>query len=360
MSSGLFHDRSQGTSKETPAQAGGMRPLFIAVDGGAREALAPVAAHCGCALEDTAADAAEGDRWWAECYASRRPDLLVAGTSDSVRGRRVESAARRAARHARVPVSAIEDFPGNYYEVPGGEPSLVLVESAAARALCLSRFGDRTPRVEVAIPARYDPYRAQLIDARRRTGERWTAQTHGASVLWAGQPETADSVHTLEALLPVLREHAVELLFKAHPRDPGYAEGAYGRLLDASGVAVSDVTSLTVEAALARAPRLIATQFSSIAIEAGFFGVPSLWVLLAGAGGASLRRKKGYAVPPLCLARGAAYVADTLSVAPVFAQALGDLSYRANLMRCFDDYYSVHELGAAQTMGLLVEAAEPK
>ena len=105
---------------------------------------------------------------------------------------------------------------------------------------------------------------------------------------------------------------------------------------------------------------MIVTQFSTIAIEGGFFGVPSLWVLLPEAGGASLRRKKGYAVPPLCLARGAAHAADTSSLAPVFAQALGDVAYRANLMRCFDDYYRVHELGAAQAASLLREAAESK
>lgn len=336
-----------------------MTTVFVAVDGGAREALAPVAAHCGSALEDTAGAAAETDDWWAERFTARPPDLLVAGTSDSARGRRVESAARRAAHDARIPAAAIEDFPGNYYDVPGGEAALVLVESAAARTSVLQRLGHRAPRVEVATPARYDRYRTALAEARHVTARSWSAQSR-ASVLWAGQPETGDGVRTLEALLPVLRDHGAALIFKAHPRDPGYAAGMYRPLLDASHIPVSDLTDASVEAAFALAPRLTVTQFSSIAIEGGFFGVPSLWVLLPEAGGVRLREKKGYPVPPLCIAGGAAHATGAHALAAVFEQAFTDIAYRENLMRCFDDYYRVRESGAELTARLLAEVAETK
>lgn len=333
-----------------------MNVLFVAVDGGAREALAPVAARCASGLADTAKQAAETDACWRQVIVSERPSLLVVGTSDSTRGRLVESAARRAARGAGISIVAIEDFPGNYYEIAGGEASMVLVESTRAQSLCLEKLGNRSPRVEVVVPARYDPYRKRLAELRSRTVESWASQTT-TRVLWAGQPETDDAVHTLEALLPILHEHAVDLLFKAHPRDAGYTTGTYRALLDASGIAATDVTNLSVEDALALAPRLIVTQFSSIATEAGFFGVPSLWVLLPHAGAARLRQKKGYAVPPLCLARGAAYAGDQDTLAGAFAQALADIDYRENLMRCFDDYYRVDQLGAPAVESLLFTAA---
>ena len=337
-----------------------MNALFVAVDGGAREALAPVAAQCGSALADCAAHEAESDAYWTQTIVSERPVLLVVGTSDSARGRIVEGAARTAAKRAGLPVVAIEDFPGNYYDVAGGEASLVLVESPAARALCIQKFGVRAPRVEVAIAARYDPYRARLAELRARTAQCWAAPARKTTVLWAGQPETDDALHTLRVLLPVLREHVVELLFKAHPRDAGYTAGAYRSLLEASGVAVSDLTSASVEDALSKAPWLIVTQFSSIAIEGGFFGVPSLWVLLPEAGGARLEEKKGYRMPPLCAAQGAAYAADTHALAEAFERTVCDLDFRKNLMRCFDDYFAVSQCGMAHLMKLLQQTANLK
>ena len=316
-----------------------MQTLFVAVDGGPREALAPVAEHFGVTLADVSCDAAGSDAHWAARLGPAR--VLIVGTSDSARGRLVETAARRAARRAGLPIAAIEDFPGNYWHADGGEADLVLAESAAAGDICLRKLGAQAPAVAIVPPARYDGYRRRLTDLRRETASRWTADPPGRyRVLWAGQPETDDCMRTLRALIPALKALDAEFLFKAHPRDSGYTSGEYGRVLDQAGLRWSDLTAASVEAALSAAPHLVLTQFSSVAIEGGFFGIPSLWVLLPDAGGTRLCSKKGYAEPPLCITSGAVCVTDARDCERALRLALTNEA-QASLIRCFDTYFAV-------------------
>jgi hypothetical protein len=102
------------------------------------------------------------------------------------------------------------------------------------------------------------------------------------------------------------------------------------------------MTALSVADALAAGPRLVITQFSSVAIEAGFYGIPGLCVLLPDAGGARLREKKGYAVPPFCTAGAVDVVSSAKSVEPSLRRLLSDASFRDHLLRSFDDYFDVH------------------
>jgi hypothetical protein len=327
-----------------------LKALFVAGDGGAREALHPLAAQCGS--EVVSACAAGWAAQLAQCGAA----LLVCGTSDSPEGRAIEIDARRAARDARLPVVAVEDFPGNYAPADGADATLLVVESSAAREIALARLGARCPRVEAHAPARYDRYRAQFTGLRTATAARWAAQ--GApEVLWAGQPETDDALSTLAVALPALRAAGAHLLFKAHPRDPGYASGAYARLLSDSEGDITDVTPLDVAAALARAPRLVLTQFSSVAIEAGFYGIPGVWLLLAGAGGARLHEKKGYRVPPLLDAGAAAYASDVAQVPDLVQRSLTDLAWRDATIRRFDAYLKTGEAAAPRLAARLRELA---
>ena len=321
-----------------------LNALLVAVDAGPRETLLPLAKHLG--LEITS----DGD--WPQRVRSQQPRLVVVGTSDSARGRAIEGAARRAAGAAAVPIVAIEDFPGNYAYVEGGEAQLVIVESEPAREIHLRRSGLRGPPAEVFPLCRYDPYRARLTQLRQDTGRSWAA-ADAPRVLWAGQPETADSVATLAALAPLLREQRVELLFKAHPRDPGYAEGRYHVLLENAGVPFLDVTAASVHEALSLAPRLVVTQFSSVAIEAGFYGIPALWVLLPGAGLARLQEKKGCGTPPPCAAGAAAAAFSDATLQVEFGRALHDDACRTRLMRCFDAYFEVHTEAAPKTAARL-------
>jgi hypothetical protein len=316
--------------------------VLVAADGGARETLEPVAAHWGSALADITSDAATTRTHWANAFAAAAPSMLVVGTSDSARGRTVEAAARRAASAARIPIAAIEDFPGNYVDVAGGEAALVLVESVTARDLCREKLGERAPAIAVVPPARYDSYRARLAQSRRDTRSRWAADTRGERrVLWAGQPDTDDCMRTLAALLPALAARKAELQFKAHPRDAGYTSGSYAPEIVNAGVRWTDLTGVGITEALATAPHLVVTQFSSVAIEAGFLGIPSLWLLLPDAGRSRLMEKKGYAIPPLCAAGGAALVTVAESVDQAVSQALEDADFRSRLLRRFDAYFDI-------------------
>ena len=322
-------------------------PLFVAVDGGAREALDAVAQAFGATVSHTPPS-----------FTSDASALLVVGTSDSEQGRRTEAAARRAARSAGVPIAAIEDFPGNYVEVSGGEADLVMVESATAVALHATR-GTRAA-IEVFPPARYDRYREQVQALRASTAEAWVqdaAKVRRRRVFWAGQPETDDALRTLEVLIPVLRDASAELLFKAHPRDQGYPAGAYADLMRHSGLAVQDVTSMSTREVLASAPHVIVTQFSSVAIEAGFYGIPGVWLLLADAGAARLEEKKGYSMPPICAAGAALSAGSEAVLRPALELLLADDAYRTKLIHAFDRYFHVDEAATPRTVARLRQLA---
>jgi hypothetical protein len=288
--------------------------------------------------ETGAARAAEESHWLerlADCGAGAR----ACGTSDSAGGRAVEGAARRAAARAGIPAVAIEDFPGNYYDVPGGQVALLVVENEAVADFTRARLGAACPSIRTLSPARYDERRRDAPALRAALGARWQEAGRERLLLWAGQPETRDCLRTLESLLPQARSRAMTVLFKAHPRDPGYRAGVYRELLVHHGTRWQYVTALAVPEALALAPDLVVTQFSSVAVEAGFHGIPSLSVLLADAGGARLLEKKGYAVPPYCTAGAAAFAHDERELSAALALLLDDRAQREKIIRCFDSYF---------------------
>ena len=265
-------------------------------------------------------------------------ELLICGASDSADGRAIEARVRIAAKQRAIPCVVIEDFPGNYSIVRGGEPSLLLVDSGLAMRLAQSKEG--ALNVQVVPAVRYDTLRRRLAELRRPTS--------GANaVLWIGQPETDDSLATLRRLLPALAARAVPVWLRAHPRDAGYSHGAY------AGLDVEDVTSSALEDCLARRPRLVITQFSSVAIEAGFWGIPSLNVLFPDVGGTTLAAKKGYSVPPWCEEGAAFLLADPQETGNVLDRALGSIEARNSVRQAFDRYFKVREEGAPALINLL-------
>lgn len=316
------------------------RPVILAAgDDGPRHTLRPLATTLGVIINDDTGPARTRDAYWQDLIRTHKPRGLVCGTSDSPAGRAVEAGARRAATAAGLPILVVEDFPGNYRAEPGCNTRLLLVESAAAANLTRNRLGSACPQLQALSPARYDPYRRQAATRRTRIRELW-AGNDKPSVLWAGQPETADCLATLAALRPLLAQMQLQLRFKAHPRDAGYSNSAYRDLLNDPVLSPIDVTALPVEAALLQAPRLVITQFSSVAIEAGFYGIPSLNVLLPGAGGDRLIEKKSCAVPPHCLEGAALHTHDPAQLAGMIHGAVTDESLRAGIIRCFDSYFS--------------------
>lgn len=313
--------------------------LLAAGDDGPRQTLLPLIRTFGAIANDSAEAAWADDAHWLELIRMRKPRGLVCGTSDSPEGRAVEAGARRAAARAGIPVAIVEDFPGNYRAESGCNTDLLLVESPSAAALNRVRLGAACPPLQVLSPARYDPYRLQAATHRATLHQAWAGNST-PSVLWAGQPETIDGLLTLDALRPVLADLRLRLLFKAHPRDAGYAQSAYRDLLNDPALSPVDVTVLPVEATLLQAPRLVITQFSSLAIEAGFCGIPGFNVLLPGAGADRLLEKKSCAVPPHCLEGAALHTHDPAALIGMIQSAVTDETLRTGIARCFDSYFS--------------------
>jgi len=313
--------------------------LLAAGDDGPHQTLQPLICAFGAIANDSTEAVWADETHWLELICMRKPRGLVCGTSDSPAGRAVEAGARLAATRAGIPVALVEDFPGNYRAESGCNTHLLLVESQAVAALTRQRLGTACPPLKVLSPARYDPYRLQATAHRAAIRQAWAGKDR-LSVLWAGQPETADCLLTLEALRPALADLQLQLLFKAHPRDAGYTRGAYDDLLNDGALSPVDLTALPVGAALLQAPRLVITQFSSVAIEAGFHGIPSLNVLLPGAGADRLIEKKSCAVPPHCLEGAALHIHDPAALTGTIGSAVTDESLRAGIVRCFDSYFS--------------------
>jgi len=288
-----------------------------------------------------------GPRATLEAIAARIPgtsalesgtELLICGTSDTVAGREVEARARIAARERGVPFVVIEDFPGNYTAVPNGAPDALFVESEFAAGLARSK--EAALRVQVVPAVRYDPLRRRLPELR-------AVQSSEDAVLWIGQPETADSLETLRRLLAPLAALQCRVWMRAHPRDEGYARGAY------AGLQVENVTALPLEECLARRPALVITQFSSVAIEAGFWGIPALNVLFNDVGSRTLFAKKGYSVPPWCEAGASFLIVERPHVHEILDQALGSAEARRGVQEAFDDYFKVREEGVPALINLL-------
>lgn len=285
---------------------------LIAGDDGPRAALAPLVA-AGAAFRPPRA----GDR------------ALVVGTSQSNSGFAEEIEARRLAARLGLPIACVEDFPGNYRDVEEAPTRLLVVEAEFSRALYAARFGGDAPPIQVIAPARYDALRGP----RRARPENPPPQ----AVLWAGQPETEACLATLDALSAFLAQPDVLLLFRSHPRDPGVATGAYRSLL--SGLRHIDVSGEPLAQSLARPLRLVLTQYSSVAVEAGFLGVPSVHVLLPAAGEALLYAQKGYRVPMPCAAGASFLVRDRREIRTL-DRALRDDAARSDVMAKFRALYA--------------------
>lgn len=264
-------------------------------------------------------------REWRDQLLSEGIRLLVCGTSGSEAGSMAERDARLAAKDAGIELVCVEDFPGNYIHWDGAAADWLIVESEFSIVVYRSR-GGHLPRMVVIPPVRYDHLRG---------GARETAMSCGvATILWAGQPETDDAIATLGWLLDVLHGHQFRLLFRAHPRDPGRKAGQYNSLLRGTGVTWEDVTDEPLSATFHRHIDLTVSQFSSVAIEGGFHGVPALFVLLPEAGAGTLKRMKGYSVPSVC-EDGAGFLVTERSQSAVLNVALYDQAEREQVMTRF-------------------------
>ena len=327
--------------------------IFIGVDAGPRATLEPIARAWHGVLESHIYDSAEK---WAWRMAEADAHLVVVGTSDSVPGRAIEAAARVAARRVAIPLASVEDYPGNYLPVEGGDADLLVVESEAAIKLVRTRLGSRCPQTIAISPARFDPMRLHSDSNRRSMHTRWLAsraRDEPPALLWIGQPETEDALATLKILLPLQQAGGWRLLFRAHPRDTGYTAGAYRSIMQALGGCFTDLTDLGAAEVFAQAPRLVVTQFSSMVVEAGFHGIPSLCLLFPGAGMDCLYRKKGYRTPLVCDAGAVGLCTEPDQLQRTIQQLIEHGQVRHDTLTRFDAYFGIATTTAATSVEAL-------
>ncbi len=326
---------------------GTYRSLLVAVDSGARAGLKPLSEYDGFYFADYKGRGCEDLEHWLAIFKETNCASLVVGTSDSQRGRNVESAARLGAASAGLKTIVIEDYPGNYRLVDGAGTDLLIVDSAFAKQLHKKNLGAACPPIWMCNNARYDPLRREAAGLRKQLKNIWSSSSRPPHcVLWAGQPETQDAIGTLSRLAPDLVRMGTYVLFKAHPRDPGYGSGVYQDLFEGHGLAYRDVTLLNLGSCMEYGPRVTLTQFSSLAIEAGFYGLPAVHILYKDIGFRRLYRKKGFGIPPWCTRKAAFLITDREQHGAVLSMALIDEQERASRMQEFDDYFGVSKEAA--------------
>jgi hypothetical protein len=266
---------------------------------------------------------------------------VVIGTSDGVPDGNVEERAVQEAEAANVFVFVVEDFPGNYQHRPNCRLDGLFVEDDLLRDVHGSR-GVPQDRIYCTGNPRYDALRMLgPKELRRKTRAALGIGEEIKAVLWAGQPDGDNSYRTLERLLPHLPKREVRLLFKAHPRDRLYREGAYEKMLGCMPSAI-DVTSEKETSGLCCAADLVITQFSSVGVEASYLGTPTLYVLFDDLGKAYLRQHKGYDCVPWAM-RDAAFLLDSsfspVGLRAIIRAALFDEASRQKIRENFTTFY---------------------
>ena len=326
-------------------------PVLWAVDGLARRHRAERGEHF---VDAPAIDAAGGVTAFLRASGARG---LVRGTSDDVEGENLEDVLAAAATTLDLPVTVVEDYPGNFRGHLEGTDDALCVEMEAVAALHAAR-GVPPGQIHVTGNPRYDALRHVDVATRRAAVRARLGIEPGASVaLWVGQPDAEDSYRTLEAVLPALGRAKATLLFRAHPRDGAYARGRYGPPLAEAGD-VCDVTADPDVTGLCCAVDLVVTQFSSVAVEAGYLGTPALFVLLPSLGGAYIRTRKGYAIPPWCKENCAFLIDDAKMAAVVVDGAMHDMEAREAVRVNFARRYATRPPSAGAIARLITPSLE--
>ena len=307
-------------------------PVFIAGDPGARSTVSLVASKLGGSLRHISASNSHTADYWLQQFNVEKPCVLFTGTSDAPSGFDVEAAARVAAGCMDIPTVVIEDFPGNYRQVAGVRDHLLVTDGSLSLELARSR-SPASFESAIALPGlRYDPLRGDKpifpVDPNQ-------------TVLWAGQPETEDAIGTLENLATAISSLKLHLLFRAHPHDVGYASGRYSEVLGKLGPKVVDITNTAWEDCLRMSPALVITQFSSVAVELGFSGIPAIYVLYKEIGQSRLLEKKGYSIPPLCLVGAAWALHDPGHESTKLANAM-DFQARSDVIEAFSTHMLIN------------------
>jgi len=312
--------------------------LMTAVDSGPKNTLLPLTSFPEFRWAENLNQVKTIDQWAREIE-NTKADGVIVGTSCSELGAIQESNFRIAATKIGCSTTVIEDYPGNYRHIQSATTQLLLVESDSVKKISKESLGIYAPVIEVGSTLRYDPFRVGMEKARISYKQNLESFQDSCRLMWIGQPETYDALSTLDRLLPDIVRLGAKLIFKAHPRDRGYFNGAYSELLSSDEVDVIDISNLSFEKCIALAPCAVVTQFSSMAVEMGFFGIPSVHVLYPDIGGSRLQDMTGYSTPPLCMAGGSTVIKDMDKQYELLEKVLFDSVYRKSLIEHFDHYF---------------------
>lgn len=268
---------------------------------------------------------------------------LICSTSQSKEGFELESKIRKAAFELKIPIICIEDFPGNYREVLDAPTNLLVVENKFSVEIYKKQLSILPPLFELA-SIRYDDLRCAgfHIGNKIMSGQ--------SRILWAGQPEFEYNIKTLQTIVPKLKELSVTLMFRAHPRDQEYLNGIYHRYFQSAGISWVDVTNNKINAHFFKDISLVVTQFSSLAIEAGFYGVPTLNVLLKDIGESLLIERTGSSML-MAIYYDAAFVIRHKEGINEIERYLMDFKLREKILYNFANLYRVNEKQFPHVMG---------
>ncbi|GEM_PF-1596434 len=294
---------------------------------------------------------------------NRVPELLedhgfkaiIRGTSENVSESNIEDIVSEAATTAGIPVFAVEDFPGNYRQSHTGRLDGLFVEGPAAVQLHVERGIDPELVRDTGNP-RYDALKGINTLAVRVQTRRHLGLSGQRVLLWAGQPDRDNSFSALERLIESYSGDPVTLLFRAHPRDEFYLEGRYTELLANTAMHVIDVSAEADAVGLYCAADLVATQFSSAALEASHLGTPALLVLFDDLGKKYLLTNKGYELPPWCRDNCSFLVEDGNKIQEVLGRALFNEADREEIVGNFQARFS-SDGGVARSITEHIQAA---
>ena len=192
----------------------------------------------------------------------------------------------------------------------------------------------RAPNFLIFPSIRYDHLRSNISEVSPKCLNHY--------VLWAGQPEYQYNFESLIRIAPKLKELSLTLMFRAHPSDIEYHNGTYAKYFNSLNLSWLDATNKPIGPDFFQNISLVITQFSSLGIEAGFYGVPTLNVLFKDTGLKLLWEKTGSKELMTVKHNAAFLINDQESLANI-GVFLRNFPLRAEVIRNFNSLYKINE-----------------
>lgn len=303
-----------------------MKFLTVPADGGSHETLMPLIKNKKFNLFSNCYNFND----WESYLKAEKFDGVVLSTSRSNAGAQLEFDCLFAANRLDLFTAVIEDYQFNFQPKKALKINLLLVENKTIKDCYASSFRNLVDVVDEGALIRYSGL----------TSQNYSLVPQGSKILWVGQPETDPSIKVLERLLPILRKHNLLLYFKAHPRDIGYSSAnRYQFFFDKFKGNIFDVSSLSVEQCMALVPSLLITRFSSMAITAGHYGIPSLHVLYEDIEYRYYRKMYTNQAPMICQMEASFLIKSEKDSEQVLLRATFDAKARKIIFQNFFKHY---------------------